>query len=385
MVLVTHREVKVNRAAGVQECEILSTPAQLEAVRTEWTRLYQASPDAHLSDAVEWAEACLRSSPRPQGDAFCCVVVRRQGMIVAIAPFIVADGLVRIARPLACRTTEYCPFLIDPSANVASVWRAIEHQLRDGGGMDLVVLPHVRGDEGLGPFLDSREDCFVQGASPAPLLRRSAFADWSAYWAQRSRHVQSSVNRNRRRLAQLGELTFEEVTEPELRRQAWRWLFAQKQEQFTRKRLCVPALTSSDYARFIEDTLPVAASGARRTIQCLKFNGTIIAAELNNIDRRRVENFVTSFDPAYARYAPGNILRQEVVRWAFSQGLDYDCRLGDEGYKLEWASETVMARTYVLALSWAGRSYARYLKARAWCAHHAPADLRMKLRSLLPA
>lgn len=375
----------MHRRVGILECEILLSPADLAPLRAEWTRLFQAAPNAHLAEAFEWAEACLRASPLPGEDALRCVVIRNAGALVAIAPFVTSGSVVRVARPLACTSTEYCPLLIDPSARVNIVWRAIEDQLRHGSGVDVIVLPHVRADEALGVCLEGREDWFVQEVSPAPMLRRSAYSDWSAYWARRSNKVQSNISRKRRRLAALGEVSFEEVADADARRQAWRWLMAQKRGDFANEGLFAPTLTSSDYARFVEETLEVWAPGARRAIFCLKVGGKIIAAELDSIDRRRVETFVTSFDPAYRVYAPGNILRQEVVRWAFSHGLDFDWRLGEQAFKLDWASETVVTRTCVLALTRVGRWYLRYLKARSWCERRAPAGLRMKIRGLAPA
>jgi CelD/BcsL family acetyltransferase involved in cellulose biosynthesis len=90
-----------------------------------------------------------------------------------------------------------------------------------------------------------------------------------------------------------------------------------------------------------------------------------------------------TYDPAFAKHSPGQLLQKELLQWAFENGLDYDWRLGDEGYKRDWASHTVLASTYVLPRNPAGRLFAAYLARRTWLARHAPPRLRGKIRGLL--
>jgi CelD/BcsL family acetyltransferase involved in cellulose biosynthesis len=73
----------------------------------------------------------------------------------------------------------------------------------------------------------------------------------------------------------------------------------------------------------------------------------------------------TGFDPAYGKWAPGMLLRQEMLRRAFAVGLRrYDFLGADEPWKLEWTSATrERSLVQVFARSMSGRvtwnAYAR--------------------------
>jgi CelD/BcsL family acetyltransferase involved in cellulose biosynthesis len=241
----------------------------------------------------------------------------------------------------------------------------------------------VRDDSVLGSWL---QDCPVATwikSTPTFLVRRSGFRDWESYRDQLPHKVQSNLRRNWKRIRQLGEVKFEELTDPAEVQAAWRWMVLHKREWVARKGLPSTYIPFDDYFRFIGATLDIDGHAGRRGIFALKLDGQLIAAELVDVDRRRVEMHVTVYDAALAQCAPGNLLRGEVLRWAFARGLDYDLRWGADAYKSEWANHTSDAATYVLALNMKGRTFAAYSAFRRWTVERTPDALRAKIRFLL--
>src|SRR5262249_43316507 len=85
------------------------------------------------------------------------------------------------------------------------------------------------------------------------------------------------------------------------------------------------------------------------SVTLLKLDGKLIAGEISRVDRARVEPFVSTYDPAFAKCAPGEILRRYCIRAAQGRGLIYDFRIGDDPYKDYWANGRGELRTYKIA------------------------------------
>jgi CelD/BcsL family acetyltransferase involved in cellulose biosynthesis len=365
-------------------CSFVREPFGSAELAQAWGALRERSQDAYLTDGFEWAQACWRTAGAQSGKRLLCPVVRRGGEVMSILPLMISNsGVCRSARPLACETNEYCPALIDATADATAVYDALVSELAAQGEVDALMLPHVRDGSALADYLRHAPGSVAINSMPAPFVERSAFASWEAYWDQRSSRVHANVRRNLRRLGDLGKLEFVELIEPGERHSAWRWMIEHKRDWLARKGEASPFIGCDRYFRFEDATLDVADPYGRRPMFALKLNGQLIAAEFSNLDRRRLEAFVVSYDEAFASYAPGNVLRREVLRWAFARGLDYDWRMGGQAYKLDWASDVRSVATHVLALNGRGRMLVSYFSLRQRLARRASPELRAKLRALV--
>jgi CelD/BcsL family acetyltransferase involved in cellulose biosynthesis len=368
---------------GAYACSPVWGPESLTALRDEWADLHRRAPWAYVTEGFEWALLSWRACAASDGKRLVCLVVRHGAQLVAILPLVVSrQGLFRTARPLACQTTEYCPLLADPSADAFGIWAALVGAIRNLAVLDAVVLPHVRDDAPLAAFLKSTPRVFETNRTPLRYLSRSAFDTWESYWDHMPKELKRHVRRRRRDLSKLGDVRFEDLTDPGAIREAWKWIVAQKRDWLVRKAQDHAFIPTEEYVRFVEATLDISAPTGRRAIFALTLNGEFVAAELANVDRRRVEAFISTYDPAFSRYGVGNLLREDATRWAFARGLDFDWRLGGESYKSNWASHTATASTYVLARSRRGQMFGAYLTAHTWLANRTPGRLRAKIRGV---
>jgi CelD/BcsL family acetyltransferase involved in cellulose biosynthesis len=365
-------------------CDVLSDPFDSTALAAEWRALQDRSRSPCLTESYEWAAACWRAVGAQDGRRLLCFIVNRGAKLAAILPMLVSAGPVcRSARPLACETDEYCPALIDPGADPSAVFQTLVSELALRGDIDALLLPQVREDHVFASSLRDAPGAVVVDSHRALYVRRSAFGSWDAYWDQSPARLKSRLRRAARRLQPLGELEVEELIEPHQRRAAWRWMVDQRRARLLRRGAWGDPAPPDAHFRFVDETLDVTSPHGRRLIFALKLQGRLIAAELDDIGRQRLEAFFFSYDPAFAACAPGDLLRREILRQAFAQGFDYDWRVSDPGRACDWPAEARRVSTHAVALNARGRMLLAYLVARRQLSRHAPAGLRERLRAAL--
>jgi CelD/BcsL family acetyltransferase involved in cellulose biosynthesis len=108
------------------------------------------------------------------------------------------------------------------------------------------------------------------------------------------------------------------------------WMLVHKQQWLVRSNL------ANDWIRSPEcrDLLTAMAMRTDATggmmVMALKLDGVPITANIVSVDGPRVAGCVTAFDFRWHRYAPGSLLSEELTRWAFARGLDFDFRNGEQ-------------------------------------------------------
>lgn len=365
-------------------CSVITDAADFAALKAEWNALHAAAKNAHLSDGFEWARLCWERVAVERGKRLYCLVVRRDWRPAAIWPLVVHDlGFWRVGAPLTSETAEYCPFLIDPAADLTGVWAALRAELAQRRDMDALRLPDVRDDCALARWLEQAPRSVPIYSYPAPLMRSAELESWESYWGRLPRKVTANLTRGRRRLQRLGELQFQELSDPVERQAAWIWALSHKRAWLARNGQQSHSISSDHYAQFVAETLDVFGASGERRIFGLKLNEQLIAAELVSIDRARVEAFVATYDPKLSQCAPGHLLRAEILRWALERGLDYDFRFGEHAWKQDWATHIAHTTSYVVALTRRGRLFVTYATARHSIAQRMPPRWRARLASLL--
>jgi CelD/BcsL family acetyltransferase involved in cellulose biosynthesis len=98
----------------------------------------------------------------------------------------------------------------------------------------------------------------------------------------------------------------------------------------------------------------------------LKLNDKTISAVLCRISKLRLECVIAAFDPAYGKYGPGQLLLEDILKWAFERRLDCDFRFGNEPYKQSWAPSTSEALTYQFVNSLRGAAFVWLKDALLW-------------------
>ncbi|HEX5377263.1 MAG TPA: GNAT family N-acetyltransferase [Phenylobacterium sp.] len=370
--------------AHAYQCDIVTDEAAFAGLENAWNALYGVVQDAYLSDSFDWARLSWELVCRPRGRELFCLVVRRGSQTVAIWPLVLSRrGMWRIASPLDSETSEYCPFLIDPAADLEQVWRAFRDRLSGCGRVDALCLDFVREERPLGRWLAGQAGSVKTLSLPTSQLCGADNADWDGYLAQQSRGLPAALRRDWRKLAATGEVRFEDVTDRGERAAIWSWMLANKRDWMVRRGRTNDWFISESYARFASASLDWFGAGGGRRIFALKVDGVVIAADLCSVDRVRLEAFVTTYDEGYTAFSPGKLLLQETARWAFERGLICDLRVGHDSYKRRWANQFGQVSFFTLPMTPAGRLVAPYDFARSWARRRMPRSLRAPVAAAL--
>jgi CelD/BcsL family acetyltransferase involved in cellulose biosynthesis len=170
--------------------------------------------------------------------------------------------------------------------------------------------------------------------------------EWKSYYRSLKRGFRYSLKSRRRRLTELGKLSFEAVTNRERFPAVLDWLFTHKTEWIIRTKQRSPWQDAELYKKFL---ITVAAEGddsGKIMLFVLKFDTQIIAAVLARISRFNVESFIAAFDRTYRQYGPGQLLYEDILKWALERRLEFDFRMGEEVYKRDWTNQESKVITY---------------------------------------
>ena len=156
----------------------------------------------------------------------------------------------------------------------------------------------------------------------------------------------NSLRRTRRRLAQRGNLSFEAVTKPEEFRPVINWLFSHKAEWLVRTKQDGLWKNAELYKEFLIHVAAEREEVGDVTLFVLKLDGQIISAVLTRNSKSSAEAVIAAFDPAYSKYGPGQLLYEDILKWAFKRRLEFDFRIGDQPYKRHWINRESTVITY---------------------------------------
>src|SRR5262249_3748316 len=189
-----------------------------------------------------------------------------------------------------------------------------------------------------------------------PHVSWDGYQDWESYSRFLKQDFRAELRRKRRRLSEHGNLSFELVQDRDHFAVVIDWIFRHKTDWFARTKETSVWRNTDIYKTFL---VAVAQTKAIEQIKVftLKFNDEIIAARFGRISKLRVENVISTFDPAYGRYGPGQLLYEDILKWAFERRLNCDFRLGNEPHKRSWANSTSQAVTYHFVTSWRGAAF----------------------------
>ena len=192
-------------------------------------------------------------------------------------------------------------------------------------------------------------------------LERSPYVDvngaWDEYEADLNRKFRSELRRRRRKLEAEGELRVDVVEDDPnldalldegLRVEASGW----KGEEGT-------AIGSSPQTlAFYRAIVSWAASRSWLRLAFLRLSGKAIAFDLSLEDGGCHYLLKTGYDPSYAKLGPGQMIRFEMLKRAFEEGLTlYDFLGTDAAWKMEWTSHAkARQRLQLFAPTPAGRA-----------------------------
>jgi CelD/BcsL family acetyltransferase involved in cellulose biosynthesis len=100
-------------------------------------------------------------------------------------------------------------------------------------------------------------------------------------------------------------------------------------------------------------------------LSALLIDNTVVSAHLGFVGRDRFYYILPAYDAACARYRPGHLLLNYLVDQRTQLGFEtFDLGVGDEAYKISWATERITLYDHERAITTAGQLYLQMRRVR---------------------
>jgi CelD/BcsL family acetyltransferase involved in cellulose biosynthesis len=335
--------------------EEITTADELQALRPEWSALWERCAHATPFQAPEWVLPWWRRLFG--GGEMWTVAVRRGGRLTGLAPMFLF-GCEHEPRQIACigaGVTDYLGFLLEEETaaeDVQSIWT---HLGERSWRWDICDLQEIHPESPLlrpGFPAGWRVERSVSGVCPVVKLT-ATMEQFEADLAPKFRH---NLRNARNRLLAIGETSFEtaapeqdsEYLEALFQLHAARWECRNESGM-----LSTPALQS-----FYQE---VAFEFRRRgwlRFHGLRYRGRLAGVVCIFLARRRAFSYLGGFDDTLAAYSPGTALLAYAIEQAIGEGAtEFDFLRKRESYKYRWGAVDRANARLVIRHEWS-RSFA---------------------------
>ena len=323
---------------AIAQFEVVTDVEIFISLQQEWEELWHDAKGTPFQ-LFRYCLHALREVAIPTGATLHCIVGRKDGRMVFGWPLVrYRERLWTTIRPLAPDTSEPSDLLVangeDPESLVSAAWRVLVSSC----GSDVISLPMVRTDSalyGLG-LRAKRLSCGERRVvRVAPLLRCKTWAEYRGGLAESFRKEQDY---HRRRLLRAGEaaMFISDLADP-ISATYLRTMLEWKRQWAVRVGVGGD-LFKEPYQNFLRKISTDPSFNGALRLFVMSLDGKAIAVNLVAISERAVIGMQAAFDPAHAKYSPGSLLLEDVMKWAFENQRNVDLGPGDNKYKSNWTS-----------------------------------------------
>ncbi|TNM64858.1 GNAT family N-acetyltransferase [Aliirhizobium smilacinae] len=319
-----------------------------------WNDLARSVTTCHFTQTFEWAKLGWEARDASAGDRLICATVWSGERLVAVWPFQRNRlGFATRLEPLGCGMhEEYGDPLIASGINAASICKELMLLLRPMA--DVIEVPFVRHDSPIRKELINAGAFHIPDPLDAYALERRGSQSFDSLLQTYSANFRANLKQKRKRLQKLGTLRFELPEDYDSCKETIDWVVGEKRRWLQRLDKQCSWLGKDEVVRFFRAASTRRSEFGRVGLFRLTLDGKPVAAFLATIDRARVEMLTTSFEPEYGRFSPGMLIIEDVARWCFERGLDFDMRILHMDYKERWANAATSRIKYRVPMTWKG-------------------------------
>lgn len=334
-----------------------------------WNDLARSVSGCHFSQTFEWARLGWQSKEAIDGDGLVCATVWNGKRLAGVWAFH-RNGCGSVTRlePLGSGLhEEYGDPLIAADVDHRQVCALLMAQLKPTA--DIVDIHFIRDDSPVNGLIAKASMFSMAKPFEGYVLARQEALSFDALLQTFSANFRANLKQKRKRLQKLGDLRFELPEDEASCAGTLDWVLAEKREWLVRHEKESRWLPKDEARKFFLSAAMKRSELGRIGFFRLTLDGRPIAAFVSTIDRARIEMFVTAFAPDCGRYSPGMLIIEDVARWGFERGLDFDMRVLTMDYKIRWANHIDTRYKLRAPLTWKGArfllpEYLRYSMAR---------------------
>ena len=321
----------------------MAVHASLESVEARWREAWPRMA-ATAFQSFDWVRIWYETLGRRQGWKPCIGELRADspdGPTVLLLPLgFRREGLLRVMGFLGAELLDYQAPLIDPDfaravtpAHAARMWRGLIDILPSVDVVRTRRMPETIGGV-TNPFANVPGARHTEFAHAAMLP--ATFAD---YAAERDSGLLANTRRKMRRLSEAGTVRLvTRVETPADYRLAMDAMVEQKSARW-RATGAVDAFALPGYREFFERLATEPLQGVTSVASVLLLDEKPLATHWGMQMGGVLYWLMPSYDTAHARFSPGRLLMEALLRRCIEDGLsEFDFTAGDEGYKQQWAN-----------------------------------------------
>jgi CelD/BcsL family acetyltransferase involved in cellulose biosynthesis len=317
--------------------EVVRDFTGLEPFRQAWNDLVSRAQTSTIFQTFEWHESWY--GVYGGGTEPCVLLASRHGTLIGIAPLMLSHRRVlgrtqRVLEFIGTRMSDYCDFIFAP-ADVdvlpAFFWWISQF------GFDLLYLRDLPENSPTLAAITAYFDARHTDARPLYEAPAWEFGDRAADYRLPQK---KSLRRHFNHFARAGHLEFVARAPKATTQKYLEALFAQHIERWGQ--LGMPSIFHEPRHREFFCQLANALEPTGWLLfSAVIFEGKPIALHFGFEYGRRIVWYKPSFDVAYARHSPGEVLLKYLLEYALERKVShFDFTIGEDGYKYRFANRT---------------------------------------------
>jgi CelD/BcsL family acetyltransferase involved in cellulose biosynthesis len=220
-------------------------------------------------------------------------------------------------------------------------------------------LRKVRDDAAVSGYL-SRHGIVLPNATRAPFVDLTAPETGAGGPAGASARTAKNNRRKRRRLAELGTLSFEVSPAGARARHLGRLALDLKRRWLAERGLISRTLADAACVAAIDAAIGDPETGAR--VSALSLDERPIAVEVGFVRKGTYYSYLASIEPAFARFSPGSLQLADTIAWCRANGVECVDLLGpDDEHKRSWSTGSVGLKDWAVPVTLRGKVHARLM------------------------
>lgn len=338
-----------------------------KALSDDWIKLQEEISDGLAIFQTygwchDWAKAFTQD--RQTRWSFQILTGWEKDQLVLLCPLAIhRHGGTRIANWLGDPMTQYGSPLVRRDSHqphrLEQMWRAIE----TAQGLDLAHLKLVRHDSIAYPHLSQTGSSL--GSEQAVSIDLTQFASWQELedWfnARHRRSTRRGRKQQQRRLFQLGEIQFNQISNTDQAHAALQEILTFKAAWLEQNGLRSSTFADKATLALLERLINLESNGIQRHIFQLTIDGKPVAYDIGFSNNGRFVSHIGAFHPDYANASPGSHLMERILDYLIEQKFEwFDLMTPAYGYKLKWGTNLDDVTDFALPTNWKGRAYLHF-------------------------
>jgi len=326
------------RVMEISQVTELNDEDQFLELSTEWTEVLKSSGDDNLFYTWEWLSTWWKNFHEGE---LLILLIKRKERIVGIAPLMCSEH--RLFRTFNLKKlqfvgagiSDYSNFIIKNKEEEQCLAAIFEYLSKCSGKWDYISLREIPLDSGyislVREIFPSEFKFRISSVCKYILIPHSMRIQENSLRGS----VRRSLRRTLKRLNEEHRVDFTILSDPDSARDGLRTFEKLYQKQWDSKK---PAEKHTLPKRsFLDDIVSVFAERGWLNLSFINADDARISSCLGFEYGNRLYGYLTSFDPDYGRFGPGQLHIRFLIEYCLRRGLrELDLLRGQEQYKNKW-------------------------------------------------